>query len=237
MPVSVQDEQRVWGRNGSLEFFQKSRQRPEDLYPSERFFLPAVLPQVTSCLDVGCAAGGFSRIMKSFNPSLRYTGIDILPEFVDIARRAHPDSQFLVGDGIHFTTPPESYDLVFSTGILHLNSRYRDIVDACYAQARRFLLCDFRLTRGAAVTGTFHVKFSDGNETPLPYVVLNVDEAVTWLASLTPRPRRIRAYGYYHAPSAMASVPLTQVLMAFFLVEKGPMADTTDISLELPDGS
>lgn len=240
MNSDVRYEQRVWAAPDSLDFFQTHRQRPEDLYPSERLFLPDVLPRVHTVLDVGCAAGGFSRIMKSFNPGIAYTGVDINPEFVEVARRSFPDSAFQVGDGITFETPPGSYDLVHSSGILHLNSRFEDIVASCYAQARQYFACDFRLTRGPRVEGTFTLEFQpEGGVRPvLPYIVLNVNGLVEMLTKLMPAPRAIRLRGYYHPPSAMADLPLDRVLMTAALIEKGSTGDDrTDISLDLPSAA
>lgn len=225
----------MWARPDSLDFFSTQRNRPEHLYPSEQRFLPDVLGQVTTCLDVGCAAGGFAGIMRTFNPDLRYTGLDVNPEFIAIARARYPECEFVVGDGVNFATPPEAFDLVFSTGLLHLNTRYADMVRACYAQARRFLLCDFRLTYGESITGTHRVAFGTGDAAGvLPYYVLNVDEVVTMLCALSPAPRSVRAYGYFHAPTANASLPLSEVLTTFFLVEKGDGQAATVVHLELP---
>ena len=231
-------EQQVWTRVDSLEFFSEHRNRVEDLYPSERRFLPQVLPVVRSVLDIGCAGGGFSRIMKAFNPAVEYTGVDVNSTFVERATAAYPDSRFLAGDGIHFDTPPNSYDLVHSMGILHLNSRYEEIVRAGYEQARRFLLCDFRLTPGSCVEGTFRLAFKkdDSQERLLPYIVPNTRALLDMLLSLRPGPARVSGFGYYHPPSSMAEIPLSEVLMAVFLIEKdGGGSGPTVIDLDWPD--
>ena len=188
----VRLEQRVWTEPDSIEFFSEHRHRVEELYPSERRFLPDLLPRVRSVLDIGCAAGGFSNIMKSFNPLLEYTGIDVNPVFVGLASKKYPDSRFEEGDGIHFQTPPDSYELVHSSGILHLNSRYKEIVSAGYEQASRFLLCDFRLTRGPRVEGTFRLEFERGGtaRSVLPHIVPTVDELLAMLGALSPAPRQ-----------------------------------------------
>lgn len=233
----VLQEQGVWASADSLQFFQTHRQNPDDLYPSERFFLPDILPQVTSVLDVGSAAGGFSRIMKSFNSSLRYTGVDINREFVEIARRAFPESTFSVGDGITFDTASGTYDLVHSAGILHLNSRFKEIVEACYRQARLYFICDFRATWGTRVEGTFKIAFDRGacDRRVLPYIVLNVRELTDFLHSLKPTPEEISIRGYYHPPSPMASVPLERVLMAAVAVRKPAVGDGRGVvTLQLP---
>lgn len=230
-------EQGVWASTDSLTFFQTHRQNPDDLYPSERFFLPELLPQVSSVLDVGSAAGGFSRIMKSFNPGLQYTGVDINREFVEIARRAFPESTFAIGDGITFDTAPGTYDLVHSTGILHVNSRFKEIVAACYRQARRYLVCDFRATWGPHIEGTFSLAFDPAlaARPELPYVVLNVRELTDFLRGLKPTPEEICIRGYYHPPSPMASVALARVLMAAVALHKPTDGDGRGVvTLDLP---
>jgi SAM-dependent methyltransferase len=232
----IRSEQQVWSKSDSLEFFQTHRQTPADMYQSERFYLPEILPLVRSVLDIGCAAGGFSRIMKSFNSGIAYTGVDIAPKFVDIASKSFPDSRFILGDGIHFATPPNSYDLVYSTGVFHLNSRWRDMVRAAYEQARRYVLVDFRLTSGPALEGTLRIEF-DGrlSDAVLPYYVVNTSELIAFLESMEPQPAAIRARGYYHPPSEMATLAVSQVLMAFFLIEKGqPGNQSTTVQIEFP---
>jgi SAM-dependent methyltransferase len=231
---TVRREQAVWAAPDSLEFYRTHRNRCEDLYDSERFYLPEILSNVRSVLDVGCAAGGFSRIMHTFNPSIRYVGTDIIPEFVAIARKDFPDSEFHVSDGIHFPFPAGSFELVHCSGVLHVNSSYGDMVRAMWAQTSRYLLCDFRLTRGPSVKGEVKVKFdaASGGQV-LPYLVLNADEIVSFLKSLSPRPGAIRGRGYQHVPTSTARVPLETVIMAFFLLEKGNDGPLhVDISLD-----
>ena len=175
---AIRREQGAWASAPIQRFYRTHRRRRAELYPSERFFLPRLLPQIDSCLDVGCAAGGFYPIMKSYNPRIRYTGVDINPDFVRAARRRYSTARFLAGDGVRFDTPADTYDLVYLSGVLHLNSGYAKMLKACYRQARRFLLADFRLTRGRAVQGRFPI---DPARPALPYLVLNVNR---WLADL-----------------------------------------------------
>ena len=219
----INHEQKVWGSPDSVVFYQTHRNKPEELYLSERFFLPDVLKEVSTCLDIGCAAGGFSHIIKSFNSNLRYVGIDIIPQLIELAKITYPDSEFHVGDGIDLPFAPDSFELLFSTGVLHLNSHYRQIVSSAYNLCSRYLLCDFRLTEGPGVIGEFDVNF-DGKsipEHPLPYVAVNVKEVTYFLRSLRPKPASIQAKGYAHTPSPMARISLTEVIMAFFLIRKG----------------
>lgn len=236
-PVEVVQEQRVWASPDSLKFFAAHRDRVDDLYRSERHFLPEVLARVRTVLDVGCAAGGFSQVMRALNPAVEYTGLDVVPEFVALAASRYPESRFVVGDGIQYSTPPNSYDLAHSTGILHLNSRHEEIVTALYEQARHYVLCDFRATTGPRVEGTFRLDFEGaGDRRPLlPYIVLNLDELLAALGRLRPAPRAVRLYGYHHAPSSMATITLETVIMACVLIEKGDGGSPTQFDVEIAE--
>ncbi len=225
-PRESSHEQDVWGSSGSIGFYTGHRNGPEDLYPSERFFLPRTLSMVSSCLDIGCAAGGFSNIMKHFNPNLKYTGIDIIPEFIEAAGKTYPDSEFCMSSGTNLPFIADSFELVFSTGILHLTFDYKEIVRSAYDVCSQYLLCDFRLTEGPEIIGEMNVDFinTGSDDHTLPYVVVNVEELLSFLSDLKPNPISIQAKGYFHPPSLMTRVSLDTVIMAFFLIEKGSEA-------------
>jgi SAM-dependent methyltransferase len=217
---SIADEQRAWGSTESLDYYRRHRQGVEDLYPSERFFLPEVARQAASMLDVGCAAGGFSALVKTFNPAIRYVGVDVVPAFVNAARADHPGAEFLVGDGVHFATPSGSFELAHASGVLHLNLRFRDIIAAMWQQTSRFLLCDLRLTFATGEIGRMVSPFGEPDGVTLPYIVLNVEEALDLFKRLNPTPRSIRVKGYAQRASEAAKLTNPDILMAFFLVEK-----------------
>lgn len=221
-PPSVLSEQAVWGKADSVEWFAEHRRMVDDLYPSERLFLPEVLGRVGSVLDIGCAAGGFCAIMRTYNPRVRYVGVDVIPAMLDLAARGFPDAGFALTDGMNLPFRTGSVDLAWSTGILHLNSRYPEIVREAWRVCGRYLLCDFRLTSGPSCAGHSDVNF-DGRSpaaTPLPYLVLNQEELVDFLGGLVPTPGAITVRGYPHAVSHMATGIPSEVVMAFALVEK-----------------
>lgn len=226
---------RVEAWNPLLDYYASHRNSVADLYPSERVFLPSIAAQVSSVLDVGCATGGFSRIMRELNPDIRYVGVDSNRRFIERARRDFPDVEFHVSDGVELPFASGSFDLVHCSGVLHLTRAYARVMSAMWRQSSRFLLADLRLTPGPSVEGVLRV----ADEVPeLPYVVLNADEAVAIVRSLQPMPSRVTVRGYAHAPSASATLPHgTDVFMAFFLAERGPGGATAvDLSL-LPSES
>lgn len=236
MDPSIYNEQKVWGLPGNEKFFMNTRSSVDHLYRSELFFLPKVLPEVKSCLDMGCACGDFCSVMKHFNPSLSYTGVDIIERFIAIARQRFPQSRFEVADGTTLPFAQGEFDLVHTSGILHLNSFYKDIVREMYRVASRFVLCDFRLTRGAEVVGRMAVELTDSTQGKgdLPYYVVNQDEILKFFGTLDPAPSLIEVKGYEHAPTPLAQLPLKKITMAFFLIHKGRSPDgETRVEMDL----
>lgn len=234
---SIYNEQKVWGLQGNEDYFINHRSQVDHLYRSEKFFLPDVLNNVHNCLDVGCACGDFSAIFKHYNPKIQYTGVDIIERFIHIARQRHPESHFEVADGTQLHFSDNSFELVHSSGILHLNSSYKDIVREMYRTSSRYILCDFRLTDGPEVVGQMDVNLigQEDKIQRLPYYVVNIMEHLDFLKSLKPQPVSIQVKGYSHAPSHNAHLALDKIYMAFFLIIKGPRQQGTcevDINLD-----
>src|SRR5512135_143902 len=49
-------------------------------------------------LDVGCGFGDLSDFIVQKYPDAKYTGIDITPEFVYVAHKKYPNTEFVIGD-------------------------------------------------------------------------------------------------------------------------------------------
>lgn len=81
-----------------------------------------------SLLDVGCGFGDLLGYLREDGYSkVRYTGLDIMPEFIAHATEAHPDATFIAGDFLRLELPEPRYDYVLSSGALNLvNERFPD---------------------------------------------------------------------------------------------------------------
>lgn len=238
-PVSLTEhpatrEQRVWASPDSLDFFVRERGAPEDLYPSERIFLPGAVGRAATVLDVGCACGGFAPIMRTFNAAIRYTGVDIVPEMLSRARDRNADDAFVVADGGRLPFADRSFDLVHCSGTVHLNSDYPALIADMWRVAGREALFDMRLTEGPSRVGRFRVDFAGtGRGGVLPYHVVNLAEAHALIDGLPDAPRRVTLSGYPHSASANADLPKgTAVIMAFLLLERSAPATGWEIRID-----
>jgi len=71
-------------------------------------------------LDVGCGFGDIIPHIESKAKNFEYTGVDLVPEFVEEARKLHPRQNFQVRD--YFNDPMEQrFDVILSVGTLNGN--------------------------------------------------------------------------------------------------------------------
>lgn len=84
-------------------------------------FLDSVELEGKSILDVGCGLGDLLSFLKEKNVTVRYTGVDILPEMVRSAKHHHPGEDFQCCN--MFENNPyaaKSFDYIFCGGIFNL---------------------------------------------------------------------------------------------------------------------
>ena len=69
-------------------------------------------------LDLGCGTGAFYPEIARRYPRARYTGADIVPEMLHVARRAHPEARFerrdVLVDGL-----PRTWDFVLCSALFN----------------------------------------------------------------------------------------------------------------------
>ena len=232
--MKIESEQSVWGQAKSLEYFRDERQTPEDLYPSERVFLPNAVKKANTILDVGCACGGFAAIMRRFDKNFKYTGVDIIPEMLAHARKFQNGARFAAAAGQQLPFAAQAFDLVHCSGVLHLNSHYREFIADMWRVTRHQLLFDLRLTRGPSKEGKFRVDFDrSGDGGLLPYIVINIKEMRDLVDTLKGAPDHVSLYGYTHSASPNATLPNGRnLIMAFLLLSRTSTKNGWDVTIE-----
>ena len=75
-----------------------------------------------SILDVGCGFGDILAFIEAKTGRFIYTGVDAVPEFIEVAREKHQGHEFIVGD--YFGQPlRRKFDIIISSGALNSNIR------------------------------------------------------------------------------------------------------------------
>ena len=71
-------------------------------------------------MDVGCGFGEMAKFLKKRYEGVSYTGIDIVPEFIEEAKKLYPESRFMVRD--YLADPlDEKFDVILASGVLNSN--------------------------------------------------------------------------------------------------------------------
>lgn len=76
--------------------------------------------EAKTVLDVGCGFGDIIPFLSHKAKKFYYTGVDIVPEFIQAAQKKYPKHRFLQKD--YFNNPlKEKFDLIISSGTLNSN--------------------------------------------------------------------------------------------------------------------
>jgi SAM-dependent methyltransferase len=101
-------------------------------------------------LDLGCGIGDFYPVLKEKFGEFEYTGIDIVPEFIEHATKRYPEGRFFCQDILRDPIA-EDYDYVLISGIFNNEvpegtEFMKAILRAAFARARMGLGLNFTST-------------------------------------------------------------------------------------------
>ncbi len=97
-----------------------------------------VLRQEETFLDVGCGMGTFYESTQPFN--IKYTGVDVTPNFVERCRVRYPEADFRVDDGFNLSFEDGRFDVVFNKDILRHLENPEVMVSELLRVARRLVI-------------------------------------------------------------------------------------------------
>lgn len=155
-----------------------------------------------SILDVGCGLADFHDYLQDENINVSsYSGIDINSELIDACREKNPGAkEFIVGNLLTRTIPPESYDIVTMFGLL--NFKFKEFQNASFAE--EMIYKGFKLARHALVIDMLSNK-TDSQYPLEDFVYYYEPSKILDLAlSLTP---------HVHMRHDYASIPQREFLM------------------------
>lgn len=90
-------------------------------------------------LDIGCGFGEFGKFLFKRYKNVEYTGIDVVPEFIENAKKEVPEGEFYVEDFNNFNG---QYDVVIASGVLNSNKGSRNLEYRKNSIKRMFELTD-----------------------------------------------------------------------------------------------
>ncbi len=129
------DQNNIFTESPQIKKYDRKENRVtlDSFYDSERITLERVLPDCQTVMDIGCLNGEtYGAIKKKYD--IAYSGVDVDPDAIEIAKKNYSDAEFIVGDFMeeNFTLPPK--DLVLA---LNLFDHFEDW-KAALRNLRRF---------------------------------------------------------------------------------------------------
>jgi SAM-dependent methyltransferase len=83
-----------------------------------------------SLLEIGCSSGYYSEVLEISGLSLKYSGCDYAPAFIELARKKYPTLDFSVEDATSLRYPDASFDVVVSgCCLLHIPEYAKSVVE------------------------------------------------------------------------------------------------------------
>jgi SAM-dependent methyltransferase len=107
-----------------------------------------------SILDFGCGKGDFYGFLKKKGLSLKYTGVDINKNFINMAREKHPEARFLTID-IEESHFKEEFDMTFAIGVFNLKvpgikESFKNCLKSLFSLSKEALHFDLLSTKASA---------------------------------------------------------------------------------------
>jgi SAM-dependent methyltransferase len=114
-----------------------------------RFSVLAAIGDLEGCsvLDVGCGFGDLFEHLCRKGINVDYTGIDLCPDFLDIARRRHPDARFIAAD-FEEAKIDGRFDWAFESGVFNYKvsdhrAFVRNMIRKMFKVVRKGIAIDF----------------------------------------------------------------------------------------------
>lgn len=99
---------------------------PSRLYTIAAEAVKPYLKHGSEVLEVGCSSGYYSEVLEYMTGKrIHYTGADISEAFIEMARDYYPQKSFIVSNASSLPYTEQSYDIVFSAGVILYEMEYR----------------------------------------------------------------------------------------------------------------
>tara|TARA_Y100000591_G_C21726403_1_gene641583 strand:+ start:325 stop:1035 length:711 start_codon:yes stop_codon:yes gene_type:complete len=207
----------------SVIYWRNNRNKIKDLYKSEKYFFVKLIKKSNSFLDVGCASGGFYKIIKKFKNKILYKGLDVSTNLINSAKYTYGKKKFIKYDGKNFPKNLNNFDLTFSFGTLHHTKNYFKIIEQMVKKSKKYILFDLRFSKTKNLETSYQIiKFSKNymKNNKILYNVLNLDIFLKKLVEITNAKYAIFIYGYYNKPNYNTITKHKKLIMASILIDK-----------------
>lgn len=225
-----------------IDKYSNARNKPADLFDSEKYFIPRVISPNSKILDIGCAVGGFSEILRSYHANIEYYGIDISTKMIKSAKKKYPKHHFQVLKNISSIGFEDNFfDIVQSWGVSVHEPEYKQLISESWRVTSRAVIFDMRLKEKGHEIVDKNISYTlNPGGIKYDYVVANFHEFLIYLTNLDPAPKLIEIIGYIANPNRFSMVPkkfgkIYMCGVGIYKSDQFKSKKNTLIKLNLPD--
>lgn len=132
-----------WHQPDSIQRF--ASKEAGDFFRSETYFMEQIGSEINSVLDVGCASGRFIELIRQYSKDCHYTGIDLVPESIEIGRKIYTNADFHVASGLDYETD-KHFDLVNATGVFQHEPDFQSLLKRMIHWSDKYVLFDIKVS-------------------------------------------------------------------------------------------
>lgn len=219
---SLKDKTHYGIDNSITRKWSQGRNTIKDLYKSEKHFFLRLLKKTNSYLDVGCAGGGFFKIISSLKKKFVYFGLDISPSLIKIAKKNYKKGFFYKYDGKNIKIF-KKVDMAYSFGTLHHVNNYLSLIRQLLNVSNKYVLFDVRLTNNSTIINkklSFQkIEINNKILSSINYNIINKNDFFSSLKKLTGK-YKVSIYQYNHKVNKSVVTQYKKVIMAAILIDK-----------------
>ena len=199
-----------------------SRNSIKDLYKSEKYFFLRKLKESNSFLDLGCAAGGFYKIIKRYKKSFSYFGFDVSPSLIKIAKKKYKNGNFYKYNGKKIKIL-KKVDMAYSFGTLHHVKNYFSLIRQMLSLSKKYVLFDIRLTKKKTLIDKRKsyqkIVINKKILSKINYNIINNNDFIKTLNKITGK-YKVSFYKYNHKVNKSVIKKYKKVDMTAVLIDK-----------------
>tara|TARA_Y100001970_G_C14258903_1_gene877902 strand:- start:2279 stop:3052 length:774 start_codon:yes stop_codon:yes gene_type:complete len=222
-----------------IDKYLNNRHHHNELFESEKYFIPRILKKNINILDVGCACGGFYNILKTFEPTINYYGVDISESLIMKASELYPKGNFSIYDTDKKKIKMDYYDLIQSWGVMLHEPKYKELIKELWYSTKESLVFDIRgqIDVPEVINKNESFVLNPGGIKNY-YITVNLIDFIKYIFSLNPKPNFVEIFGYLGNPNKYTTLPesIKNVYMISLLISKNKInKNQNKILLNVPD--
>lgn len=225
----------LWFNLKSINHF--NNKTHDDFFLTEKTLVSKLKEPMNNILDLGCASGRFIELLQKKFKKFSFTGVDIVPDQIELAKKNYPKHTFFCRDILKFKVD-KKYDLVNSTGVLLHEPNFEKFINLMLSYSNKYIMFDIKLAKIKNHLIDISKSYCDMDNRKLPYILYAPQKFFNFLSNLK-NVNSIFIFGYNTNKNKFTTIPndITKYFSVGILLEKNKRYRQKKIDISIFDES